>query len=107
VVAAEIRKLADGIDEAELARAKAQLKAGLFMARESLAARAEQAAAQLLVFERLLSPEEIAAAVDAVTPDAIRRLADRLLSPTLSAPAVLGPARALGAADRFHQALFG
>ncbi|HEX3406536.1 MAG TPA: pitrilysin family protein [Caulobacteraceae bacterium] len=107
VVAAEIRKLAAGIDEAELARAKAQLKAGLFMARESLAARAEQAAAQLLVFGRLLSPDEIAAAVDAVTPAAIRRLAERLLAPGLSAPAVLGPARSLGAADRFHQALFG
>jgi predicted Zn-dependent peptidase len=107
VVAAEIRELADAIDAAELDRAKAQLKAGLFMARESLAARAEQAAAQLLVFDRLLAPEEIAAAVDAVTPDAIRRLAARLLSPGLSAPAVLGPARALGAADRFHQALFG
>jgi len=49
----------------------------------------------------------IAAAIDAVTPEAIRRLAGRLLSPGLSAPAVLGPARALGAADRFHQALFG
>ena len=107
VVAAEIRKLADAIGAAELDRAKAQLKAGLFMARESLAARAEQAAAQLLVFDRLLAPEEIAAAIDAVTPEAIRRLAGRLLSPGLSAPAVLGPARALGAADRFHQALFG
>jgi predicted Zn-dependent peptidase len=107
VAAAEIGKLANEIGEAELARAKAQLKAGLFMARESLAARAEQAAAQLLVFGRLLAPEEIAAAVDAVTPEAIRRLGERLLSPKLSAPAVLGPARALGAADRFHQALFG
>jgi predicted Zn-dependent peptidase len=107
VTAAEIGKLATSIGEAELARAKAQLKAGLFMARESLAARAEQAAAQLLVFERLLGPDEIAAAVDAVTPEAIRRFAERLLGPGLSAPAVLGPARALGAADRFHQALFG
>jgi predicted Zn-dependent peptidase len=107
VVAAEIRKLADAIGGAELDRARAQLKAGLFMARESLSARAEQAAAQLLVFDRLLAPEEIAAAVDAVTPEAIRRLARRLLSPGLSAPAVLGPSKALGAADRFHQALFG
>ena len=41
------------------------------------------------------------------SPDAILRLAARLMTPKLSAPAVLGPARALGAADRFHQALFG
>ncbi|HEY1753536.1 MAG TPA: pitrilysin family protein [Caulobacteraceae bacterium] len=107
VVAAEIRKLAEAVGEAELARAKAQLKAGLFMARESLSARAEQAAAQLLVFDRLLTPEEIAGAIDAVTPPAIALFAERMLGPRLSAPAVLGPARALAAADRFHRALFG
>jgi hypothetical protein len=37
----------------------------------------------------------------------LKRLAGRMLGPGLSAPAVLGPARALAAADRFHQALFG
>src|SRR5262249_42659551 len=97
VVAGEIRGLAGAIGEAELARSKAQLKASLFMARESLAARAEQAAAQLLVFGRLLAPEEIAAAIDAVTGADIRRLAERLLAQKLSAPAVLGPSRALAA----------
>jgi predicted Zn-dependent peptidase len=107
VVAAEILKLGEAVGEAELARAKAQLKAGVFIGRESLAGRAEQAAGQLLVFERLLTPEEIAAAVDAVDAAAIRRVAERLLAPKLSAPAVLGPARALAAADRFHRALFG
>jgi len=107
VVAAEILKLAEAISEPELDRAKAQLKAGLFMGRESLAARAEQAAGQLLAFDRLLAPEEIAEAIDAVTPARVRGLADRLLGPGLSAPAVLGPARALAAADRFHRALFG
>ncbi len=107
VVAAETLGLAAAIGEAELARAKAQLKASLFMGRESLAARAEQAAAQLLVFERLLTPEEIAAAIDAVRTDDIARVARRLLEPAKSAPAVLGPARALPAADRFHRAMFG
>jgi predicted Zn-dependent peptidase len=107
VVAREIRGLAGAVGEAELARAKAQLKASLFMGRESLAARAEQAAAQLLVFERLLTPEEIAAAIDAVSPADLARIASRLLGPALSAPAVLGPPAALPAADRFHQALFG
>ena len=32
---------------------------------------------------------------------------ERLLAPRISAPAVLGPARALAAADRFHRGLFG
>jgi predicted Zn-dependent peptidase len=107
VVAAETRKLAEDSGPAELNRAKAQLKASLFMGRESLSARAEQAAAQLLVFERLLSPEEIAAAIDAVTPDDLKRVAARLTTAQLSASAVLGPAKALAAADRYHQAMFG
>jgi len=107
VTATEILKLAEAIDDAELSRSKAQLKASLFMARESLAARAEQAAAQLLVFGRLLPTAEIAADIDAVAAADVRRLAGRLLSPGRTAPAVLGPARALAAADRFQSALFG
>jgi len=107
VAAAEILKLAhDGVEAAELARAKAQLKGSLFMARESLSVRAEQAASQILVFGRILPPEEIAAAIDRVESADIARTAARLLQPGRSAPAVLGPARALGAAEAFHQALF-
>jgi predicted Zn-dependent peptidase len=107
VVASEFGKLAESVGAAELARAKAQLKAALFMARESLAARAEQAAAQLLVFGRLLTTQEVADAIDAVSVADLRRLAERVLAPQLSAPAVLGPNRALAAADAFHRAMFG
>jgi predicted Zn-dependent peptidase len=107
VVAAEVLRLGEDVTVSELDRAKAQLKASLFMARESLAARAEQAAAQLLVFGRLLPTEEIARAIDAVTTADLARIAGRLLAPQLSAPAVLGPARSLAAADGFHRAMFG
>jgi predicted Zn-dependent peptidase len=107
VAAGEVRKLAEDAGAAELARAKTQLKAALFMARESLSARAEQAAAQLSVFGRLLPTQEIAASIDAVGVSDLARLAARLMAPGLSAPAVLGPSRALAAADAFHEALFG
>lgn len=107
LTAVEILKLAEAVGPAELDRAKAQLKAGLFMARESLPARAEQAAAQLLVFGRLLPPAEIAAAIDAVGPADLIRAAERLLGPRLTAPAVLGPAKAMEAAEAFERALFG
>jgi predicted Zn-dependent peptidase len=106
VVASEFRKLAEGVGAAELDRAKAQLKAALFMARESLSARADQAAGQLLVFGRLLTTQEIADAIDAVSAADLTRLAGRVLAPKLSAPAVLGPSRALAAADVFHDAMF-
>jgi predicted Zn-dependent peptidase len=106
VAAREIRALAAGPAPAELARAKAQLKAGLFMGRESLTARAEQAAAQILVFDRLLTSAEMAKAIDDVSAGDITRLADRVLSPRLAALSALGPRRSLDAPSRFEAALF-
>ena len=107
VAAGEIRRLTEGVTPAELARAKAQMKAATFMARESALARAEQAAGQLLVFGRLFKPGETAAAIDAVTVGDIARVAARLLAPGLCASAVLGPKRAVGAGAAFEDALFG
>jgi predicted Zn-dependent peptidase len=107
VVAAQIHALTQGPAEPELERAKAQLKASLFMARESLAVRAEQAAAQLLVFGRLLTPEAVAAAIDKVGFEDVRRVGARLFDLALSAPAVLGPRSALAAGERFHREMFG
>ena len=67
VCAAEILKLAERIEPAELARAKAQLKAHMFMAREQPLSRAEQGAGQVLLFDRLYPPTDLAREVDAVT----------------------------------------
>ncbi|MBV9510682.1 MAG: insulinase family protein [Caulobacteraceae bacterium] len=107
VAAGEVRRLTDGVTNAELARAKAQMKAATFMARESALARAEQAAGQLLLFDRLISPSEAAAAIEAVSLADVARVAERLLAPRLCAGAVLGPKRATGAGAAFEDALFG
>ena len=107
VAAREIRALAAAIEPAELARAKAQLKAALFMARESLTARAEQAAGQVLVFGRALPSSELADAVDRVTPEDIARIGARLLAPRQATVSVLGAKPAMDAAQRFEAALFG
>ncbi len=101
VTATQIRALADRIDDRELRRAKAQLKASLFMSRESLLARSEQAAAQILAFGRLLAPADIAAGIDAVTAVDIAALGRRLLSPGRATVSVLGPKAAMDAARRF------
>jgi predicted Zn-dependent peptidase len=107
VAAREISGLARGIDAAELARCKAQLKASVFMARESLLTRAEQSAAQVLAFGRLIPPAELARAIDNVTADDIARLGGRLLSPGLCTVSVLGAKAAMDAPARFEAALFG
>ena len=107
VAAGEILGLAASVAPAELARAKAQLKAGLFMARESPLARAEQAASQVLLFGRLLTTAEIAADIEAVTPADLARIGAGLTTPGRAVVSVLGPKPALKAADAFQKALFG
>ena len=61
VVVDEIARAADTLTEAEIARAKAQMKAGLLMALESSSARAEQLARQMLIYGRPIPLEEIVA----------------------------------------------
>jgi len=104
VCADEVAKLARRIDDAELARAKAQLKAHMFMAREQPLARAEQGAGQILLFDRLYPPAELAAEVDAVTPADVAGLGQRLLSGQ-AATAVLGAKSALKAGEAFAKTL--
>jgi predicted Zn-dependent peptidase len=106
VCAQQILALAETLDGAELSRSKAQLKAALFMARESPLARAEQSAGQTLVFDRLFAPDEIAAAIEQVSIGDVRAFAERLLATRRSVSAVLGPKRSLAAGQAFHEALF-
>ncbi|MBS0332146.1 MAG: insulinase family protein [Proteobacteria bacterium] len=107
VCAGEIAGMLAPVGEAELSRAKAQLKGAMFMGRESALARAEQAAGQVLLFDRILDPERIAREVDAVTPADLVALTERILAQKACAVAVLGPRAAMKAADHFGRALFG
>lgn len=107
VAAREIAAMVKPVGDVELARAKAQLKGAMFMARESALARAEQAAGQVLLFGRALLPEEVAAQVDAVTAADLARLTQAILGKRKAAVAVLGPKAALKAAPAFERALFG
>lgn len=78
IVAAQLQDIADnGPTSAELHRSAAQLKAGLLMALESSSVRAEQMARQLLSYGLLIPPRELTARVDAVTPDAVRAVAQK------------------------------
>lgn len=94
VVAKELRAVAErGPEAAEMARAKAQLKAGLMMALESSSARAEQMARQLLIHGRLVEPKELVAAVDAVSAEHVARLAARFAASPPSV-AIVGAGKA-------------
>jgi predicted Zn-dependent peptidase len=64
----EFRRLAAGIDDEELQRVKAGLKAALIMNQESTSARAGGNASDWYMLGRIRPLEEIQAAVDALTP---------------------------------------
>ena len=92
----ELRKVQTEVTEAELARARAQVKASLLMSLESTGSRCEQLARQLQVFGRVIPTEETVGKINAVTTADVCRAAARLFrgAPTL---ATMGPAeRVLG-----------
>jgi predicted Zn-dependent peptidase len=98
VVCDEIAGVARHVGEAELDRARAQLKASILMNQESTSGRCEQLANQLLIYGRPVPPQEIVASIEAVDAAAVRRLASRLAAsrPTLTS---LGPVEQVAAYD--------
>ena len=78
VTASEMARFAETVTEAEVARAKAQLKTGLLMSLESSSARAEQIGRQVLVFGRVLEIDELLGKVDAIDVAAVKALSARL-----------------------------
>ena len=100
LIADELNKVRLSVDEDEVARARAQLKASILMSLESTSSRCEQLARQMLIYGRPVPAEEIVAKVDAVTAGDVVRVAERLFStkPTLSA---IGPLANLEADDTF------
>lgn len=88
IVCDELLSLGDTLQEGELARACAQLKASLLMSRESTSTRCEQLANHLLVHGRPVDVDDIVAKVEAVDEDMIRRLVGRLLKTTPTMVAV-------------------
>jgi predicted Zn-dependent peptidase len=74
----EIRRVGDGLGNAELKRARAQLKAGILMSLESTSARCEQLAQHLLVYNELLDVSDIVARIEAVDNEAVTRVARRI-----------------------------
>jgi len=91
VIVDVINDAAETLTEAEVARAKAQMKAGLLMALESSSARTEQLARQIIAWGRPIPLDEIVAKVEAVTLESTRAAGRALLARGRPALAALGP----------------
>jgi predicted Zn-dependent peptidase len=90
VVCDEILKVAQDVTEEEVARARAQLRAGTLMGLEGTMSRCETLGQQLLVYDRPIPVEELVEKIDNVDRTAVIRVAERLRRsrPTVTA---LGP----------------
>lgn len=93
------------LTEAEIARAKAQMKAGLLMALESCSSRAEQLARHVLAYGRPQTAQELVARIDAVSVESTRDAARALLSRSRPAVVALGSGRGLDTAVSFAEGL--
>ena len=99
VVVGEIAAAADALDESEVARVKAQMKAGLLMALESSSSRAEQLARHIHIYDRPMPLEEIVGKIDAVTVESARKAGRELIARGRPAVAALGPSGLESAAE--------
>ncbi len=95
VVIDEIAGATETINEAEVNRAKAQMRAGSLMALESSEARIGQLARQMLAYNRPVPLDEIVAKIDAVTVESARAAGRLLIARSRPAIAALGPGNGL------------
>jgi predicted Zn-dependent peptidase len=105
LIVEEIANAAETISESEIARSKAQLKAGVLMALESSGERIGQLARQMIVQGRPIPTDELIARVDAVSVESARAAGRALLSRGKPATAVLGDGSGLESAAAIAESL--
>lgn len=89
----EMKRAAEDMTEAEMARAQAQLRAGLLMGLESPSGQAERMARTLAIWGRVPDPAEVAERIAAVTLAEVRAHAEGLLASARPALALYGPVK--------------
>lgn len=90
LVIEQMNAAASGLTEIEVARVKAQMKAGLLMSLESCGARVHQLARQIFAFGQPLTTAELVARIDAVTVESARAAGRTLLARSRPAFAAVG-----------------
>jgi len=87
----EMKRAAGDMSEQEVARARAQMKAGMLMGLESPSNRAERLARLVQIWDRVPPLEETVARIDAVTTEQVRAFAEQLAAQAPAALALYGP----------------
>jgi predicted Zn-dependent peptidase len=87
----EMKRAADDMSDAEVERARAQMKAGLLMGLESPSARAERMARMVQIWGRVPAIEDTVARIDAVTHSQVLEFATAQAAQSGAALALYGP----------------
>ncbi len=87
----EMKRAAADMSEEEVARARAQMKAGLLMGLESPSNRAERLARLIQIWNRVPPLAETVAQIDAVTAADVRAFGERMATSAPAALALYGP----------------
>ena len=87
----ELKRAAEDMSDAEVARAKAQLKAGLLMGLESPSARAERMARYLAIWGRVPGLQEATAEIEGVSTADVRAFGAKIVSEGAAPLALYGP----------------
>lgn len=101
----EMKRAASDMSEAEVNRARAQMKAGLLMGLESPSSRAERMARVLQIWGRIPDLSETIEKIDAVDVGMVRSFGEKLITDSKMAMALYGPLTRAADMDRLKQRL--
>ncbi len=87
----EMKRAADDMSPEEVARARAQMKAGMLMGLESPSNRAERLARLVQIWDRVPSLEDTVTKIDAVSNKDVRSFAEKMAVKAPAALALYGP----------------
>ncbi len=101
----ELKRASVDMTEPEVARARAQMKAGLLMGLESPSARAERMARLVSIWGRVPDIEETLARIDSVTAAGVQGFASRIQTTARPALAMYGPVDGAPRLDELRERL--
>ena len=104
VLCEQLNQTPNSIEEKEINRGKAQLKASLMIGRESAFRRCESAARQLLVFNRVIEPSEIINKINEVNIDSVKSIAKQIVSKPMTISSI-GPIEKLEKLEQIQSRL--
>ena len=92
ITISEMKRAAIDFEQAELDRARVQMKAGMLMGLESASSRVERLARMLIIWNRIPSLDEVVQKIDAVSLEDVRSFASNILLDKNPSLATYGPA---------------